>query len=52
MNEVMYMQKPFIAIKTAENQDDMYQYLKKRNYMILNKFNDEDLQKYLKKIIG
>ncbi len=36
--EVMYMKKRFIAIKTASNQDFMYEYLKKRNQMVLEKF--------------
>lgn len=52
INEVMYMEMSFIAIKTAENQADMYNYLKKRKYMVLDKFNRKNLQKNLKKLIG
>lgn len=32
VHEVLFMDVPFIAIKVASNQDDMYQYLKKKNY--------------------
>lgn len=32
VHEVLFMEVPFIAIKVAENQDDMYQYLKQHGY--------------------
>ena len=31
-NEMYFIGTPFIAIKTAENQDDMYNYLKRKNF--------------------
>ncbi|MBD3841313.1 MAG: UDP-2,4-diacetamido-2,4,6-trideoxy-beta-L-altropyranose hydrolase, partial [Campylobacterales bacterium] len=38
-NEVYFMEIPFIAIKTAENQNDIYKYLKKKKYAVVKKFN-------------
>ena len=38
LNEVMYLQLPFIAIQTAGNQVNMTQYLKSNNYLFLDKF--------------
>ena len=29
LNEIVYLNVPFIAIKTADNQDEMYKYLAK-----------------------
>ena len=31
LNEVFFMNLPFIAIKTANNQDEMFRYVKKIN---------------------
>ncbi|MDD2357039.1 MAG: UDP-2,4-diacetamido-2,4,6-trideoxy-beta-L-altropyranose hydrolase [Thiovulaceae bacterium] len=39
VNEVYFMKLPFIAIKTAENQDDMYRYLKREKYSVLDQFD-------------
>ena len=49
-NEVYFMKLPFIAIKTAKNQDDMYQYLKKKGNLTLKKFNKNRLEKYLQRV--
>lgn len=38
-HEVMYLNKPFLAIKTAKNQDEMYEYLKNHRFYVLNKIN-------------
>lgn len=35
LNEVFYMNLPFIAIKTASNQNYMYKYLKNNNFKVL-----------------
>jgi len=43
VNEAYFMELPFIAIKTAENQDDIYKYLKK-NFLVLSKFNKNQLK--------
>ena len=47
LNEVSFMGLPFIAIKTASNQNDMYDFLKKKKYPTLKKFDKKDLQKHL-----
>ncbi len=43
VNEVYYLGLPMIAIKTAENQDDMYKYLKKKKYPVISKYNRNKL---------
>ncbi len=47
LNEVMFLQLPFIAIKTADNQEIMYQYLCKNNY---SAFKKNELSKLLKEV--
>lgn len=47
LNEVFFMQLPFIAIKTTPNQNDMYRYIKKKGYSVLKKFNAKELKKEL-----
>ena len=42
MNEVFYMEIPFIAVKTADNQKEMHNYLIKNNYISFDKFNEKD----------
>jgi len=44
VNEAHFMNLKFIAIKTAENQDDLYNYLKKNSLPILKKFNRKKLK--------
>lgn len=39
LNEVYFMQKPFIAIQAAPNQQEMVTYLKRNNVTVLKKFN-------------
>lgn len=48
LNEIYFMEIPFIAIKTAKNQDEMYRYLKKKRYETLKKFNKSKLYIYAK----
>ncbi|HHB94966.1 MAG TPA: UDP-2,4-diacetamido-2,4,6-trideoxy-beta-L-altropyranose hydrolase, partial [Campylobacterales bacterium] len=43
VNEVYFMGIDFIAIKTADNQEDMYSYLLKNGYLVLEKFNSKKL---------
>lgn len=47
-NEVYYMNIPFIAIKTADNQKEMFKYCKKKKIPILKKFNEKKLLQYTK----
>ncbi len=51
LNEVYFMKLPFIAIKTASNQDDIYQYLKKHKYLTLNKFHKKELETKIRTLI-
>jgi len=51
VNEVYYLKIPFIAIKTAENQYDIYKYLKKNGFLVIKKFNSDLLKKAIKKIL-
>lgn len=48
LNEVFFMEISFIAIKTADNQEDMYKYLVKNNYPVLKKFDTQNLLESLK----
>ena len=51
-NEVYFMQIPFIAIKVADNQNCMYEFLKKNNFPVLKKFDKSKLTKILYDILG
>ena len=44
LNEVIFMELPFIAIKTADNQDDMYNYLVDNSYLVLDRFDKRQLK--------
>ena len=39
VNEAYFMKLPFIAIKTEENQIDIYEYLQKNGFLTLERFN-------------
>lgn len=43
LNEVYFMKLPFIAIKTAKNQKDIYSYLKEKRFNVLEKLNSKKL---------
>jgi len=45
VNEVHFMKLPFIAIKTADNQNEMYKYLKRKKHLVLKSFNNKELEK-------
>lgn len=49
-NEAYFMKLPFIAIKTAENQNDMYAYLKKKKFLVLREFDSNKLLLNLSKL--
>ena len=51
INEIIYMGLPFIAIKTAENQKDIYEYLHLHDYLVLKKFDAEALQTMIEELI-
>jgi len=52
VNEVIYLNVPFIAIKTADNQNEMSAYLRENNYYILEKFDRFSLEEIINKVIG
>lgn len=39
VHEVLFMEVPFIAIKVASNQDDMFAYLQVQGYPVLKEWN-------------
>jgi len=47
LNEVIFMQLPFIAIQTEKNQQELASYLQKNNYLVMHKYQTTLLQKYL-----
>lgn len=51
LNELSFMNIPFIAIKTAKNQKEMYKYLKNNKLDVLKKFNKKSLLQLLKKYL-
>ena len=51
-NEIIFMKKPFVAIQTMQNQNEMSRYFVKKNYPFLKKFGKKRLQKALKNYFG
>jgi UDP-4-amino-4,6-dideoxy-N-acetyl-beta-L-altrosamine N-acetyltransferase len=51
VNEIVYLGVPFIAIKTAENQRYMYEYLKETGNMVLPEFNVNKFRRNLQNIL-
>ena len=49
INEVYFMEIPFIAIKTVNNQKGIYKYLKNKKMNIMKEFSKNKLEKYIKK---
>lgn len=52
VNEVYFMQLPFIAIKTATNQDEIYKYLKRNHFSLLDAFNAINVEKEIALMIN
>jgi UDP-2,4-diacetamido-2,4,6-trideoxy-beta-L-altropyranose hydrolase len=52
VNEVYFMGVDFLAIQTADNQEDMYRYLDNNKYFVLKKFNKIALKEKVLKIKG
>ena len=44
LNEIYFMKIPFIAIQTADNQKDMYKYIKKEKKLVLKQFDKNKLK--------
>jgi len=47
VNEAHFMNLPFIAIKTADNQEDIYRYLLDKGYLVMDKFESKHLETLL-----
>jgi len=47
LNEIFYLHVDFVAIKTADNQIEMYNYLVKNKHLVLKKFNETELKNIL-----
>ena len=52
VNEVVYMEIPFIAIKTASNQNEMYKFLSDHNYLTLETFNSVILKEKIEILLN
>jgi UDP-2,4-diacetamido-2,4,6-trideoxy-beta-L-altropyranose hydrolase len=46
IHEVLYMEIPFIAIKTASNQQDLFVYLKEKNYSVWEEWNVDAITQF------
>ena len=52
LNEVFYMGLDFVAIKVADNQDDMFEYLVKNSYLALEEFDTSLFKKSILEILS
>ncbi len=52
VHEVLYMAIDFLAIKTADNQDDIFQYLLKNSFKVVDSFKKEKVEKVLVELIN
>lgn len=48
VHEILFMDIPFLAIKTASNQDDIYAYLKQNKYPTLESWDETEFKKCIK----
>lgn len=46
VHEVLFMGIPFVALKTADNQDDMVQYLKQHNYNVMEEWTSDSIAQF------
>jgi len=49
VNEVYFLDTKFIAIRTANNQEEIYNYLYKKGFSVLEKFGQVELKKLIRK---
>ena len=50
-NEIYYLKTPFIAIKIANNQQNMYKFLKKQGFYVMKKFSKTKLKTCIEKLL-
>lgn len=46
VHEVLFMNIPFVAVKTVDNQNDMVQYLKQHNYHALEEWDSDSIAQF------
>ncbi len=46
VHEVLFMETPFVAIQTANNQDHMVRYLKQHNYNVLKEWTHDSIAQF------
>lgn len=46
VHEVLFMEIPFIAVQTASNQKDMFDYLQKENYIVLEEWDADAVTRF------
>jgi UDP-2,4-diacetamido-2,4,6-trideoxy-beta-L-altropyranose hydrolase len=51
LNELFYLDIPFIAIQTADNQINMFKYLQKKRILVLDKIDKIRLEQYIIRIM-
>ena len=51
INELVFMRTPFIAIKTENNQNEMYNYLSKKSVLALENFDTVKLKKSIESLL-
>jgi len=51
LNEIYFMNIPFIAIKSADNQKDMFRYLKRKRKEVLKRFHAKKLESAMKRLL-
>lgn len=47
LNEVLYLNKKFISIQSAQNQEFMQEYLEDNSYLCMKEFNEEKVKEYV-----
>ena len=52
VNEVYFMELPFLAIKTAENQEDIFKYLLNNGYKVVDSFEKDKIEKISVELIN
>ena len=52
VNEVCFMELPFLAIKTADNQEDIFDYLLKSGYKVVDSFEKDKIEKISVELIN
>ncbi len=52
VNEVYFMELPFLAIKTADNQKELFAYLLKEHFLVIESFNKKIVKEIVLKQLG